>query len=435
MTTTTAPRRSFIMQYRAEDFPLYLASLVIPGILVALALPHPALQVLLGCALVYMACLFPARHGAKRDGSFFRVIAEGLSQYPLILARSWKTARDAVVPAMVIFAAAIGAELYLRPMLGGTKWLQPFPWWWVVWTPFLGITTFRVIILIAHLLRASLVREVLEHSPQKKTVGGVSIHHHILHAFITGMLGHLSLIAPCVLFFMLTDPTILREALLLGGFLVWTAIAFPLRKRKILTRPGIINNRLFYQNHTTAHVSRFYFTVFHGHHHDAIPSAVIGSGAETGFMENIDRGIIWFDFLNSVVAVQVKWAVNISYDMMAHQYIPGIFPFAKGNITGLVHHLAHHYGSALPLGIVFKGYIERADVNSGYKPDNVVTRWFVNEVERREKADAEMGQKFLSLYDHGVIARLASPSYEYETVPKPPTTPAGAGTATPVTVE
>ena len=212
---------------------------------------------------------------------------------------------------------------------------------------------------------------------------------------------------------MLTNPSYLREGLLVTGYLLWTGIATPLRKRKLLVRPGIISNRLFYQNHTPAHQSRFYFTVFHGHHHDAIPAAIIGSGAETGFLENVDRGITWLDFLNSILVVQVKWAYVITYDMIAHQYIPGIFPFAKPNLAGGGHHVAHHYGSALPLGIVFRGYIERSDVNGGYKPDNVVTRWFVSEVEQHERLDPEVGKRFLTLYENGTISRVAGTAYDY----------------------
>ena len=427
---TTAPRRSFIMQYRAEDFPLYLLSLVIPGIMIGLSLPHPLAQVLLACALLYLVCLFPLRHGAKFDSSTLRVVVEGLARYPLMLARSWRTARDAVLPIAVIFALALTAERFLRPLLAGTKWLAPFPWRWAIWVPFLLVTLFRVTILIAHVLRASIVRDVLEHSPQKKTIAVLSIHHHILHAFITGMMAHLCLVAPCALFFMLTEPSYLREALLLSGFFLWWGLATPLRKRKMLVRPGVIGNRLFYQNHTTAHQSRFYFTVFHGHHHDAIPSAIIGSGAETGFLENVDRGITWLDFLNSILVVQVKWAYVIAYDMVAHQYIPGIFPFAKPNLAGFGHHVTHHYGSALPLGIIFRGYIERSDMNNGYKPDNVVTRWFVNEVEQREQIDPEVGRKFLSLYDHGTVSRIASPSFDYGIVSRAPSEEGNSGAAT-----
>jgi hypothetical protein len=402
MGATRSGRRFFMMQYRAEDFPLYLLSLALPGMLIAPALPYRFEQVLLAAALAYLAGVFLIRHGAKFESSVFRIILEGVARYPAMLARSWTTARDAVIPIVVVFVLALTVEHRLRPALAGSRWLSPFAWRWAIWTPFLLLTLFRLIILIAHLHRAAVVREVMEHSPQRKTIAVLSIHHHILQAFITGMVAHLPLVAPCVLFFMWTNPSNLREALLIAGYVLWSAVAIPLRKRKVLVRPGLISNRLVYQNHTIAHQSRFFFTVFHGHHHDSLPSAMIGSAAGTGFLENADRALTWLDPLNSIVVMQVNWTYVIAFDMVVHQYIPGVFPFAKTTVLGTAHHMTHHFGSALPLGIVFQGYIEPGDMNNGYRPDNTVTRWFLGEVERREGLDPELGRKYLSLNDYGI---------------------------------
>jgi hypothetical protein len=405
---TTAPRRPFIMQYRAEDFPLYLLSLVLGAALIVPALPHYSLQILLLASLVYLGVFFVVRHGAKFDPHCVRDLGEGLAQYPALLWRNWKTARHAIIPIALIFAIAIGTEMLLRPRLPGTFWLRPFPWQWAIWGPFLLVTLFRLVVMVAHLLRASRVREVMERSPQRKTIAVFSIPNHVLQAFLTGLLGHLSLVAPCVLFFLWTQPTVLREALLLGGFTLWTIVATPLRKKKVLTKPGVLHNRLVYSNHLVAHQSRFFFTVFHGHHHDALPSALIGSAAGTGFLENTDRGLTWLDFLKSIILIQFDWAWTIAFDMVVHQYIPGVFPFAKPTVTGMSHHVTHHFGSAMPLGIIFSGYVEPNDMQNGYKPDNNVTRWFLSEVERLENITPEMGQKFLSLNDYAARKAAAA---------------------------
>lgn len=397
MSATTTTRRSFFMLYRAEDFPLYLLSLVLGGGLIVPVLPHLYAQLALVAALAYLGCFFVLRHGAKFESSVFRAVAEGVSRYPRMLVSNWRTARDIVVPIVVLFALALTAEWFLAPSLAGTYWLQAFPWQWAVWAPFLLLTAFRVAIMIAHVLRASVVREVLAGSPQRRSIARLSIYQHILQAFVTGMVAHLSLLAPCALFFMLTDPTVLREALLVGLHLVWLGIALPLRKRKILARPGLVYNRLFFENHSIAHQSRFFFTVFHGHHHDSIPSAMIGSAAGTGFLENTDRSFTWLDPLNSIVFVQLHWLYMVAFDMVVHQYIPGVFPFVKPTLIGASHHVTHHFGSALPLGIVFNGYFEPGDRALGYKPDNAVTRWFLAEAERREKFDPELGRKFLTV--------------------------------------
>ncbi|HEX7676532.1 MAG TPA: hypothetical protein VF713_00295 [Thermoanaerobaculia bacterium] len=393
---TIPPSRSFMMQYRADDFPLYLLGIVLIGALIAPALPHRGEKWLLVASLAYMVGFFLIRHGAKFDWSCFRDALEGLTRYPVILMRNWWTARSAVIPIAAVFLLALTGEHFLRPRLAGTKWLSPFPWPRVVWTVFLIITLFRVTILIAHLLRASVVREVLEDSTQKKTIAVLPIHQHILQAFITGMLAHLSVLAPCVLFYMLTNPSYLREVLLVAGYFAWSGIAIPLKKRKFIEAPGRIIFNLVYHNHTIAHRSRFFFAIFHGHHHDAIPSALIGSAGGTGFFENVDRALTWLDFLNSVVVQQIAGAIAIVIDMVLHQYIPGVFPFAKGTVMGTSHHVTHHFGSALPLGLIIKGHIETRDYDNGYKADNQLTRWFLDQVERREGLDPELRRKFLT---------------------------------------
>jgi hypothetical protein len=418
--STAAPRRSFFMQYRAEDFPLYLLSLVLAGVLIFPALPHRAEQVALLAGLAYLACSFVMRHGARFERGVFRAVFDGLLRYPGIVARSWRTARHAVIPIAVIFVLALTGERLLQPALAGTRWLRPFPWQWAIWGAFLFMTLFRVSILVAHLLRASVVREVMERSPQRRTIAVLSIHNHIVQAFVTGMVAHLSLVAPCVLFFMWTNPTNLREALLLAGVILWTAIAYPLRKRKVLLKPGAINNRLVHQNHVIAHQSRFYFTVFHGHHHDTLPSAMIGSAAGTGFLENADRALSWLDPLNSIVFTQLNWTYIMAFDMVVHQYIPGVFPFARTTVTGTSHHVTHHFGSALPLGIIFSGYVEPHDMESGYRPDNTITRWFLSEVEQREGLTPELGTKFLSLNDYASRKRSAAMKPTTETPLIPP---------------
>ena len=414
--STTTPRRSFFMQYRPEDFPLYLLGLALAGALIFPALPHPGARVLLVCGLAYLSGFFLIRHGAKFEPSVVRVALEGVARYPAVLARNWKIGRAIIFPTAVSFFLALTAEHFLRPALAGTKWLNPFPWQWFVWVSFLIVTAFRVAVLIAHLLRASVVREVLESSTQKKAIAKFSIQQHIFHAFVTGMGAHLSLVAPAVLFYRWTSPSILREGLLIAGLLLWKAIARPLKKRNLIEKPIIIGHRMFYENHGLAHRSRFFFTVFHGHHHDAIPSALIGSAGGTGFLENVDRTLTWLEPLNSIVVQQYNWMYSIAFDMVVHQYIPGVFPPAKVTVIGRAHHVTHHFGSALPLGMIYDAYIEAHDMNNGYKPDNPVTRWFLAEVERREGVSPELGKKFLSLNDY----------FASRTPSAPPSTPMDA---------
>lgn len=372
------------MRYQASDYPLFVLSLLLTALLIAPILPNRFTQGLLVCALIYLGWFFVVRHGAKFESSVFAVVWEGLKEFPGYLLRSWWHVRSIIVPTILIFALAVSAEHALRPLLIDTMWLDSAPWGWVIWTPFVAITCFRAFILVAHLLRASHVRDFMESSPLKKTVAVSSIHNHIVHAFVTGMLSHLSLVATTAWFYLLTDPSYLREALLLVGFLTWRLIASRLRKRKILENGGTITHSLFYKNHATAHHSRFFFTVFHGHHHDALPSALIGSAGGTGFLENTDRAFIWLDPLYSMILLHYALAVDIVIDMVVHQYIPGVFPFVKVTVKASAHHAFHHFGSLRPLGMIFDGYAEPQDFKNGYKPDSVLTRWFLEQAARYE---------------------------------------------------
>jgi hypothetical protein len=114
--------------------------------------------------------------------------------------------------------------------------------------------------------------------------------------------------------------------------------------------------------------------------------------------------------LKSIVVTQAIWLKAIVADMVIHQYIPGIFPFTKATVALSAHHVSHHFGSARPLGVVFQGYVESGDMNNGYKPNNPVTRWFLSEVERRERLDPELSKKFLSLNDYGIVSTAPSTS-------------------------
>jgi hypothetical protein len=371
----------------------YCFSLLLTGILVAPILHHWALKALLVCALIFMAAVFILKHRATVRPDAMQVLLEGLVEYPAVLVRSWWTVRVRLLRVLAIFMVVLGIEWCLAPILGGTVWLEPFPWWWALWGSFGVITAFRVAVLVAHWLRAAQVRDVLMCSPIRHQLGRISVHVLIAQAFITGLLSHLCLMAPSALFLSNSHPSWLREALLTAAAgTVFLAGRF-LRRENELVR----YYRLFYQNHRTAHDSRFMFTVLHGPHHDAIPSALIGSAGGTGFLENGDRAITWLDMLDSVTITQFNWARNIVVDMLFHQYIPGVFPFSKGVVKGGVHHVAHHFGSLRPLGIVTHGYWEVSDFRDGYRTDNRRIRWFLDVFEHFERLGGQERERFFAV--------------------------------------
>jgi hypothetical protein len=402
MPMGTRTQKTFL-KYRAEDFPLYLFSLVAAGALILPAIGNVAGRVLVVASLLYMAAIFIARHGVRFNVEALRVLAEGVAGYPARVARNWWSVRQRVLQAVLLFALALTAERLLRSSLQGTFWVRPFPWQWVVWVPFLAITVFRVMTTVAHLLRAKHVRDFLLDSPVKSVVDGAPIQLHIVHAFCTGLLSHLCLVAPLVLFYMYTDPTWLRETLLLAGYAAWCVFSWKTGTYTPVEQGGdgvwFLRGgygRLFSENHALDHRDRFYFTVFHGHHHDTIPAAMIGAASGTGLLENADRDITWLEFLDSAILVQLSWTALCVSDMFAHQYVPGVFPFSKFNLTSRNHHVAHHFGSLYPLGLYNLTTVSRLDVQGGYETDNARVRWYLDQVARFEGLTEEHRRKFVS---------------------------------------
>jgi hypothetical protein len=401
-TDTKNSVQKHFFRYRAEDFPFYLLSLLLIGALIAPILEYPALRIALAVTLVYLASTFVRKHGAKIEMHALRTLVSGVIQYPVSLARGWWLVRNRVIHVVAIFAAALIVEQLLSSTLASTFWLDPLPWTWIVWSPFLIITAFRFLILLSHWKRAQHVRAVLESSPIRGTIAGISINNHIFHAFVTGVLSHLCLIAPCALFFALTEPTYLREALLIALTLVWFRIPALTKSPRLLRSQSVLAHQkayfdLFYHSHDIAHRSRFYFGVFHGHHHDAIPTSLIGCAGGTGFLESSDRSLTWLDPLSSVVLTQFNWAVSIVLDMLAHQYIPGVFPFSKTIVAGSMHHAAHHFGSLHPLGMFTQRYKDPNDVRSGYDSRNFRIQWYLDTVALHEPLDDAYRSRFLDL--------------------------------------
>lgn len=397
-------RQKVFLRYRSDDFLLYCVSLLATAAITWKVIDGTAAHLLLSAALAYLLWVFIIKHGCSMDWSTGRVLVSGMLSYPRVLLRSWWSVRSRTVQALLVFAIAIAVEMALRPLLKGTRWLDPFPWPWVVWVPFIAITVFRVTVLIAHLLRAGRVREVLLDSPIRGIIERGSLNQHIFQAFLTGLIAHLCMVAPCVLFYSMTKPSYLREALLLGGYVVWCCAA-SVAKAYVPRESGGDGHpwrryalfRLFRETHGNDHRSRFYFTLFHGHHHDAIPSAMIGAAGGTGFLESTERGLSWLDFLDSALVVQFYWLGGCLSDMLGHQYIPGVFPFSRATtVASCNHHVTHHFGSLMPLGFVAKVYTATEDFADGYRPDNPRTRWFLGMVERYEGLSEPVRDEFMS---------------------------------------
>lgn len=368
--------------YRSSDFLLYLLSLFIVAMGALLALPQTPVRAVFGCALLYMAATFAFKHGARFDASSFPLMARGVLDYPRRLFRLFH-AHPPIALVCIFGLAVVAQEAGRRFLPPNSFWLRSFPAVTVALVAFSGASLFRTIILVAHLRRSSHVRSVLEHSPWSHELKGLSIWNHIFHGYVTGLISHACLLLPTLILWRFAPPTMLRELILLGTFL--------------LREPRGQTDETLTAVHEEDHSSRFHFTVFHGHHHDAIPSAVMASGA-SGFVESLDRAVYFLSFMNSAFDCLVE-SFYMTRNMITHQYIPGVFPYSRNVIVSRNHHVVHHYGSLRPLGL---GGVTsyRRDLESGYDSNNQKARWFVAVTKTYEQIDEEACEAFL---DHAQV--------------------------------
>lgn len=205
----------------------------------------------------------------------------------------------------------------------------------------IGISVYRTVILVDHLRKKNLVREVLMQTPWKRVVHEkTSIVLEIFHAYLTGLLTHVVLIAPW--YFVITHA---RFSVLL---------LVPVAAINVLNYTywmGTTHNRWFYRDHWLGHNSELEFVYLHGSHHDAIPSAMIAVSGN-GFLEGILRHSIGTPapFYNPIGA-SIVYGMEVKHDIDLHQYIPGVFPRMSREMLEVTQHSTHHYGKLEPYGL------------------------------------------------------------------------------------
>lgn len=216
-----------------------------------------------------------------------------------------------------------------------------------------GITVYRTWSLIVHLRRRDLVKEILLQTAWKRKLEEQpNIVIEIVHAYFTGLLAHILLIAPWYLVITYFDFSVLF-------LVVVCALNFYVQMRFLK-----IINVWFYRDHWLGHNSRFEFVYLHGTHHDAIPSGLIGV-AGNGFLEGFMRHSMGVPapFFNPLVAVLI-YTFEVQGDIEAHQFIPGMYPRANIEYQKITQHSLHHFGMLEPYG--FGLNVDQPDVNKDF---------------------------------------------------------------------
>jgi hypothetical protein len=253
---------------------------------------------------------------------------------------------------------------------------------------FLLMVGYRTVSLVDHWRQRAKVKEVLLQSSWRQVASRrEDIRFEILHAYLTGLLAHVVLIAPW--YFIITH---LKFSVVFMPMVCAVNLFMGMRFFRVV-------NAWFYRDHWLGHNSELEFLYLHGPHHDAIPSGMIGV-AGNGFLEGLLRHALAYPtpFFNPVVAFLLN-TFEVKRDMDFHQYIPGIFPKVRREFRQVGQHSTHHFGKLEPYSFGIKldqpavpekfkamfGRLPDEFVNgirldeqlNGFEWDNPRRRWYV----------------------------------------------------------
>src|ERR1051325_11341936 len=338
--------------YVKRDFLDYVLMIGLSGLVITLCYGGKHLMGAAGLVLCAFALVtFGIRHGVewampvlfRRPQEAFHIILDKLQNL-----------RD-------VYFIALGVLLLENVLILLTPNLPHHVEWarqgalYLFYFHFVSITAYRTAILISHLWKRNLVREALLDSTWRRAVRGErSVTLEIVHAYCTGLLTHIILIAPW--YFVITHAKFSVIFLpLVCAINVWTQL-----------RWYSLSDTWFYRDHWLGHNSEIDFIFLHGTHHDAIPSGLIAVG-ENGFLEGFMRfttGGLPTPFYNPLIAfLFLSLAIKTNIDL--HQYIPGIFPKLARSVLATNQHATHHYGSLEPYSVGVKPeYFDISDVPS-----------------------------------------------------------------------
>jgi hypothetical protein len=257
---------------------------------------------------------------------------------------------------------------------------------------FISITIFRTAILIDHLAKKELIREVLMQTPWRRVVNEkTNVTLEIVHAYATGLLAHILLIAPWYLVISYSSFSVILLPLV-----CWINFIVTGKWLKAI-------NAWFYRDHWLGHNSELEFIYLHGTHHDAIPSGLIAVSGN-GFLEGIMRYTIGSPtpFYNPVISFMI-YMIEVKADIDRHQYIPGVFPRLSRKFLEIFQHSTHHYGLLAPYSVGLKfdqpGLSEDSEKPKSRFPDEIINSVKLDEELTGFQWDNPIQQKILSLYD------------------------------------
>ena len=376
------------VHYYDRDFLDYTVMVALSALVIGVTYGVGHVMSIAGFALcVFMLAMFVKRHGVE-----FGV--------PLILRRPQDVLYMFVYKLRnlkAVYFIALGLLLLENVLIAATPNLPHHVElmrkvaFYLFYIHFISLTAYRTAILIAHLAKKCLVREVLMQTPWKRVVNEkTNMTLEILHAYCTGLLTHIILLTP--------------------WYLVITHFSFSVVFLPVVCVINVIvewqwlkaHNAWFYRDHWLGHNSELEFLFLHGTHHDAIPCGLIGV-AEHGFLEGFLRGTLAFPdpFYNPVAAFLV-YTAEVKQNIDVHQYIPGIFPRSPRRLMKVAQHSTHHYGLLEPYSFGLK--LDQPGVSEAFKKSFKLPEELLNSAKLDEELtgfqwDNPTYQRTLALYD------------------------------------
>jgi hypothetical protein len=382
------PRGPRVTFYK-KDFLDYLLMIALSAFVLIISYGPRHVMTIAGVALcVLTLATFVVRHGVELRVPVLLRRPQDVLYMAAYKLRNLKPAYFIALGLLLLENALIAATPNLPHHVDGMRIVAIY----LFYIHILVITAYRTRILIDHLRKKDLIREVLSQTAWKRVVAGKrSITLEIVHAYTTGILTHIIMIAPWYL--------IIRYA-------SFSVIFLPV---VCLMNVGIHlkwmrgYNRWFYRDHWLGHNSELEFLYLHGTHHDAIPSGLIAV-AENGFLEGYLRFTIgWpLPFYNPVICFGLLM-YDVKNDIELHQYIPGVYPRLSRRVMEVFQHSTHHYGSLEPYSV--GAGLDRPGVTEAFKkrfrrvPDEIMNSIRLDEELNGFKWDNPTYRRTLSLYD------------------------------------
>jgi hypothetical protein len=361
--------------YHRRDFLDYLLMVLLVAIVISFSYGFGHVMSIVGLALcAFTLAAFIVRHGVE-----FRV--------PVVLKRPQDVLYMLTYKLQNLrpmYFIALGLLLLENVLIAATPNLPHHVElmrtiaFYLFYTHLISITAYRTAVLVDHLAKKELVREVLMQTPWKRVVNEkTNITLEIAHAYCTGLLTHIILIAPWYLVITHASFSVifLPLACMINAAVHWKWF--------------LVYNAWFYRDHWLGHNSEFEFIYLHGTHHDAIPSGLIAVSGN-GFLEGITRYTLGSPtaFYNPVISFVINM-VEVQMDIKRHQYIPGVFPRLSKRYLETFQHSTHHYGLLAPYSVGLKTdtmYTVRLDEElTGFKWDNPIQQRILNLYDKYQK--------------------------------------------------